>query len=103
MILICRGVKGYNDCTCCCSCCLSDLLPKQTTVNDPVTVAVNQVEPEVQPEVAKNGTEATEYGDIEGIKLEYFQKGLSSFTFDSDDLQRLTSHEIYHKVFKTFH
>ena len=72
MIFICRGVKGYNDCTCCCNCCLSDLLSKRTTVNDPATVAVNQVEPEVEQEVTKNEEkEATVYGDIEGTKLEY--------------------------------
>ena len=72
MIFICRGVKGYNDCTCCCSCCLSDLLSKRTTVNDPTAVAVNQVEPDVEPEVTKNEEKKdTVYGDIEGTKLEY--------------------------------
>ena len=74
MVFICRGVKGYNDCTCCCDCCLPDLLSKRTTCNEttPVAVAVNQVQPEVVvvPEVAKE-TEATAYGDIEGTKLEY--------------------------------
>ena len=76
MIFICRGVKGYNDCTCCCDCCLPDLLSKRTTCNEQnaVPVAVNQVQPVVvvAPELSKNEeTEATVYGDIEGTKLEY--------------------------------
>ena len=24
MILICRGVSGYNDCSCCCTCCIGE-------------------------------------------------------------------------------
>lgn len=76
MIFICRGVKGYNDCSCCCDCCLPHLLSKRTTCNEQnaVPVAVNQVQPVVvvAPEVTKKEeTEATVYGDIEGTKLEY--------------------------------
>ena len=112
MIFICRSVKGYNDCTCCCSCCLSDVFSKSITVNGPANVSANQVEPEVRPEILPEvandeGTEATEiiYWDLEGTQLEYVQKGLSSFTFESNDHPRpfmTFRHQLYHKLFMTF-
>ena len=73
MVFICRGVKGYNDCTCCCDCCLPDLLSKRTTCNETtaVPVSVNQVQPEIVAVAKNEETEATVYGDIEGTKLEY--------------------------------
>jgi len=48
IIFICRGVKGYNDCTCCCNCC-----------------SPNEVHNEPKAEIEAEGELKSPYDDIE--------------------------------------
>ena len=99
MIFICRGVSGYNDCTCCCLCCLGENQIDNEGLNYPDTKTIDEIDAldEIDDIVKTNETMIpVEHGEYkpksEGKRLD---KRVMSFVWGKS--RKLISNQYWNK------
>ena len=69
MIFVCRGVSGYNDCTCCCICCLGanqlDQSDGETAAQPNIAYTDDTVNDHRSNSDEKASVKADEYGEYD--------------------------------------